>query len=149
MGDQPQEHGNQNLLSINNNLLSFADRIYNRYRDLYNEKTLFGRKGQTFLSFFDWPQTSYLYPCFCPTDITARIFHRNLLSQWKVDLYIFFPWLGVDPIVVLHLKEGQQGTHHWLNRTKKKKKKAHRKATSPWLGFETANYVFRAERSNH
>ena len=46
MGHQQLDRGNQDLLSINNNLLSFADRIYNRYRDLYNEKTLFGRKGK-------------------------------------------------------------------------------------------------------
>ena len=46
MGHQQLDRGNQDFLSINNNLLSFADRIYNRYRDLYNEKTLFGRKGK-------------------------------------------------------------------------------------------------------
>ena len=42
----------RNLLSVNPNLLSFADRIYNRYRDLYDEKTLYGKKGLFSFSFF-------------------------------------------------------------------------------------------------
>ncbi len=47
MDTQPTSNNNgNNLLSVNPNLLSFADRIYNRYRDLYNEKTLYGRKGK-------------------------------------------------------------------------------------------------------
>ena len=46
---QPEQNNvyNNNLLSVNPNLLSFADRVYNRYRDLYNEKTLYGQKGRT------------------------------------------------------------------------------------------------------
>ena len=47
--DQSNVHNN-NLLSVNPNLLSFADRVYNRYRDLYNEKTLYGQKGRTIYS---------------------------------------------------------------------------------------------------
>jgi hypothetical protein len=47
MDSQPTSNNNgNNLLSVNPNLLSFADHIYNRYRDLYNEKTLYGRKGK-------------------------------------------------------------------------------------------------------
>lgn len=37
-----------NMLSVNPNFLSFADRVYNRYRDLYDEKTLYGTKGKDF-----------------------------------------------------------------------------------------------------
>ena len=32
----------------------------------------------------------------------------------------FFPWLGVDPTLVLLLKEGPHRTHQWLNKMKKK-----------------------------
>ena len=70
-----------------------------------------------------------IYPCFCPTYGPVMYFIEAPLAM--TTLYSFFPWLGVDATVVLHLKEGPQGTHHQLDWTmvkklKKKKKKATR-----------------------
>ena len=45
-------------------------------------------------------------------------FHRDPLLRWQVDLYGFFPLLGVDIILVLH-----HGTQLWLNRSMVKKLK--------------------------
>ena len=56
------------------------------------------------------PQRWHLHPCFCPTNGGTRIFHRDLLLQQQVHLYSFFPLVGVDPTVVLHLKEGRGTT---------------------------------------
>ena len=55
--------------------------------------------------------------------VLLGLFHRDLLLQQQVDLYSFFPWLGVDTTVMLHPKERLDGTHHRLNRTKVKKVK--------------------------
>ena len=65
---------------------------------------------------FYWPQTLELHPCFCSTQ-------GALTSHWHVILYSFFQWLGVDPRVVLHLKQWPRATRHWLNGTMVKKKK--------------------------
>ena len=47
-----------------------------------------------------------------PQIVLLEFFHRDLLSQWQVDLYSFFPWLGANPAVVLLLKEGPLRKHH-------------------------------------
>ena len=99
-------------------------------------------------SLFYWPYSLHLYQCFCPTDGAARIFLESSSAVTSWSLYIFLPWLGVDAMVVLHLKEGPHITHHWLNRTMvKKKKKAIRIATLPWLGFKLTNTISEADRS--
>ena len=68
----------------------------------------------------------------------------------------FFPWLGVDPTVVLHLKDGPHGTHHQLNHGEENEKEEEEgrrrksllmKTTLLWPGFEPLNYVARAKRS--
>ena len=61
---------------------------------------------------------------FCPTGGTAKIFFIKITS--------FFPWVGVEPTVVLHHTEETHRTTHKLNRTmakkmKKKKKKRQQK----------------------
>ena len=52
------------------------------------------------------------YMCFCPIDSAARIF-IDIVSRFdKLISIAFIPWVGVDPTVVLHLKEGPHGTHN-------------------------------------
>ena len=36
-------------------------------------------------------------------------FNRDLLWKWQFFSITFFPWLWVDPAIVLHLKEGPHG----------------------------------------
>ena len=76
--------------------------------------------------------------CYC--DFFTEISSHNDKLIWIV----LFPWLGVDPTVVLHLKEGLNRAHHLLNRTMVKKmkkdneeeaKSQEKKNTLPWMGL--------------
>ena len=90
----------------------------------------------------------HLYLGFCHTDGAASIFHRYLLSQWKVDVYNFFPWLIPQKYCTSKRDHRGHATdsiepcwRKWQRR--RKKKKANRKATLQWLGFEPTIFVSR------
>ena len=83
-----------------------------------------------YLSFF--AKNIALISVLAPQMALLGFFHRVSSCSDKLIYIAFFPWLGVDPTEVLHLKEGPHGTHHHLNITmvkkmKKKKRKANRK----------------------